>query len=172
MLVGGQSGNDTVYVTGKNSSDVGHGFPGTESHLVLTQVHRLAAKLLYTNLEAGTGAKRGLFKKQRHISFGERLCWASAFHFLGSADDFQCLIRTKVCNGKKIPLAWHGGVHDISNQVGVQVKQALAPPTIRSNTLQLQGRAEKRQVANPKLALSHNIGGHPTACGIAILGSA
>ena len=33
-----------------------------------------------------------------------------------------------------------------------------------------EGRADKRQVANPKLALSHNIGGHPTACGITILG--
>jgi acetyl-CoA C-acetyltransferase len=41
---------------------------------------------------------------------------------------------------------------------------------IYENTLQLQGRAEKRQVRNPKLALSHNIGGRPTTCGIAILG--
>ena len=38
------------------------------------------------------------------------------------------------------------------------------------NVLQLQGRAGKRQVKNPTLALTHNIGGHPTACGIAILG--
>jgi acetyl-CoA C-acetyltransferase len=38
------------------------------------------------------------------------------------------------------------------------------------NVLQLQGRAGKRQVPNAQLALSHNIGGHPTACGIAILG--
>jgi acetyl-CoA C-acetyltransferase len=38
------------------------------------------------------------------------------------------------------------------------------------NTLQLQGRAGARQVAEPKLALSHNLGGHPTVCGIAILG--
>jgi acetyl-CoA C-acetyltransferase len=44
---------------------------------------------------------------------------------------------------------------------------------IYENVLQLQGRAEKRQVKNAssKLALSHNIGGHPTACGIAILGA-
>jgi len=41
---------------------------------------------------------------------------------------------------------------------------------IYENVLQLQGRAEQRQVANPKLALSHNIGGHPTACGVAIIG--
>ena len=41
---------------------------------------------------------------------------------------------------------------------------------IYENTLQLQGRAGERQVENPKLALSHNLGGHPTVCGIAILG--
>ena len=29
---------------------------------------------------------------------------------------------------------------------------------------------DARQVKRPTLALSHNIGGHPTACGIAILG--
>jgi len=42
---------------------------------------------------------------------------------------------------------------------------------IYENTLQLQGRAGKRQVKNASVALSHNIGGHPTACGIAILGT-
>jgi acetyl-CoA C-acetyltransferase len=41
---------------------------------------------------------------------------------------------------------------------------------IYENTLQLQGRAGERQVKDASLALSHNIGGHPTACGIAILG--
>jgi acetyl-CoA C-acetyltransferase len=41
---------------------------------------------------------------------------------------------------------------------------------IYENTLQLQGRAQGRQVADPKYALSHNLGGHPTVCGIAILG--
>jgi acetyl-CoA C-acetyltransferase len=43
---------------------------------------------------------------------------------------------------------------------------------IYENTLQLQGRADKRQVEGAEIALSHNIGGHPTACGIAILGKA
>ena len=38
------------------------------------------------------------------------------------------------------------------------------------NVLQLRGKAGPRQVKDASLALSHNIGGHPTACGIAILG--
>jgi acetyl-CoA C-acetyltransferase len=41
---------------------------------------------------------------------------------------------------------------------------------IYENVLQLQGRAGPRQVPGARTALSHNIGGHPTACGIAILG--
>jgi acetyl-CoA C-acetyltransferase len=41
---------------------------------------------------------------------------------------------------------------------------------IYENALQLQGRAGPRQVKDAGLALSHNIGGHPTACGIVILG--
>jgi acetyl-CoA C-acetyltransferase len=43
---------------------------------------------------------------------------------------------------------------------------------IYENVLQLQGRAGERQVTTlgGKFALSHNIGGHPTACGMSILG--
>jgi acetyl-CoA C-acetyltransferase len=36
--------------------------------------------------------------------------------------------------------------------------------------LQLRGQAGPRQVKNATLALSHNIGGAPQTCGIAILG--
>jgi acetyl-CoA C-acetyltransferase len=41
---------------------------------------------------------------------------------------------------------------------------------VYENTLQLQGRAGERQVKNATMALSHNLGGPPTTCGIAILG--
>jgi acetyl-CoA C-acetyltransferase len=41
---------------------------------------------------------------------------------------------------------------------------------IYENVLQLRGKAGPRQVKDANTALSHNIGGHPTACGIAILG--
>ena len=40
---------------------------------------------------------------------------------------------------------------------------------IYENVQQLRGKAGKRQVSGANVALSHNIGGHPTACGIAIL---
>ena len=43
---------------------------------------------------------------------------------------------------------------------------------VYENVLQLRGEAGDRQVSglDGKLAVSHNIGGHPTACGIAVLG--
>ena len=40
---------------------------------------------------------------------------------------------------------------------------------IYENYKQLQGKAEKRQVKNATVALSHNIGGAPQACGICVV---
>jgi acetyl-CoA C-acetyltransferase len=67
----------------------------------------------------------------------------------------------------ELPVNTDGGLKTFGHPTG-----ATGVRMIYENTLQLQGRAERRQVTNPKLALSHNIGGHPTACGIAILGNA
>jgi len=67
--------------------------------------------------------------------------------------------------GGSLPVNTDGGLKSFGHPTG-----ATGVRMIYENTLQLQGRAEARQVADPKLALSHNIGGHPTACGIAILG--
>ncbi len=67
----------------------------------------------------------------------------------------------------ELPVNTDGGLKTFGHPTG-----ATGVRMIYENTLQLQGRAENRQVADPKLALSHNIGGHPTACGIAILGNA
>jgi acetyl-CoA C-acetyltransferase len=69
--------------------------------------------------------------------------------------------------GGDLPVNTDGGLKTFGHPTG-----ATGVRMIYENTLQLQNRAERRQVANPKLALSHNIGGHPTACGIAILGNA
>lgn len=41
---------------------------------------------------------------------------------------------------------------------------------IVENTLRLRGQAGPRQVKGATLALSHNIGGYPTGCAVAILG--
>jgi acetyl-CoA C-acetyltransferase len=65
----------------------------------------------------------------------------------------------------ELPVNTDGGLKTFGHPTG-----ATGVRMIYENTLQLQGRAEGRQVENPKLALSHNIGGHPTACGITILG--
>jgi acetyl-CoA C-acetyltransferase len=40
---------------------------------------------------------------------------------------------------------------------------------IYENYQQLQGKADQRQVTNATVALSHNIGGAPQACGICIV---
>jgi len=67
--------------------------------------------------------------------------------------------------GGELPINTDGGLKTFGHPTG-----ATGVRMIYENVLQLQGRAEKRQVRNATLALSHNIGGHPTACGIAILG--
>ena len=65
----------------------------------------------------------------------------------------------------ELPVNTDGGLKTFGHPTG-----ATGVRMLYENTLQLQGRAEGRQVEKPKLALSHNIGGHPTACGITILG--
>jgi acetyl-CoA C-acetyltransferase len=67
--------------------------------------------------------------------------------------------------GGELPVNTDGGLKTFGHPTG-----ATGVRMIYENVLQLQGRAERRQVKSPTLALSHNIGGHPTACGIAILG--
>ncbi|MCZ6782838.1 MAG: acetyl-CoA acetyltransferase, partial [Proteobacteria bacterium] len=69
--------------------------------------------------------------------------------------------------GGELPVNTDGGLKTFGHPTG-----ATGVRMIYENTLQLQGRAEKRQVEGASLAVSHNIGGHPTACGIAILGTA
>ncbi|MCP4004153.1 MAG: acetyl-CoA acetyltransferase [bacterium] len=65
----------------------------------------------------------------------------------------------------ELPVNTDGGLKTFGHPTG-----ATGVRMLYENVLQLQGRAEGRQVKNPQIALSHNIGGHPTACGIAILG--
>ena len=67
----------------------------------------------------------------------------------------------------ELPVNTDGGLKTFGHPTG-----ATGVRMIYENVMQLQGRAGDRQVANlgGKMALSHNIGGHPTACGIAILG--
>ena len=67
--------------------------------------------------------------------------------------------------GGDLPVNTDGGLKSFGHPTG-----ATGVRMIYENTLQLQGRAGPRQIENPELALSHNIGGHPTACGIAVLG--
>jgi len=67
--------------------------------------------------------------------------------------------------GGELPVNTDGGLKTFGHPTG-----ATGVRMIYENTLQLQGRAGPRQVPNASLALSHNIGGPPTTCGIAILG--
>jgi acetyl-CoA C-acetyltransferase len=64
-----------------------------------------------------------------------------------------------------LPVNTDGGLKAFGHPTG-----ATGVRMIYENVLQLQGRAGDRQIPNAALALSHNIGGHPTVCGIAILG--
>ena len=67
--------------------------------------------------------------------------------------------------GGELPVNTDGGLKTFGHPTG-----ATGVRMIYENTLQLQGRAGPRQVPNASLALSHNIGGPPTTCGIAIIG--
>jgi acetyl-CoA C-acetyltransferase len=67
--------------------------------------------------------------------------------------------------GGELPVNTDGGLKSFGHPTA-----ATGVRMIYENVLQLQGRAGLRQVPGAELALSHNIGGHPTSCGIAILG--
>ena len=67
--------------------------------------------------------------------------------------------------GGELPVNTDGGLKSFGHPTG-----ATGVRMIYENTLQLQGRAGERQVKNATMALSHNLGGPPTTCGIAILG--
>jgi len=65
----------------------------------------------------------------------------------------------------ELPVNTDGGLKTFGHPTG-----ATGVRMIYENTLQLRGQAGERQVKNVSLALSHNIGGAPQACGIAIIG--
>jgi len=65
----------------------------------------------------------------------------------------------------ELPVNTDGGLKSFGHPTG-----ATGVRMIYENVLQLQGRAGPRQVKNATMALSHNIGGAPQACGIAIIG--
>ena len=67
--------------------------------------------------------------------------------------------------GGTLPVNTDGGLKAFGHPTG-----ATGVRMIYENVLQLRGKAGPRQVKDVQTALSHNIGGHPTACGIAILG--
>ncbi len=68
--------------------------------------------------------------------------------------------------GGPLPVNTDGGLKSFGHPTG-----ATGVRMIYENTLQLRGEAGPRQVPGAELALSHNIGGPPTTCGIVILGA-
>lgn len=65
----------------------------------------------------------------------------------------------------ELPVNTDGGLKTFGHPTG-----ATGVRMIVENVNQLRGRADKRQVKNATMALSHNIGGFPTGCGISIIG--
>ena len=64
----------------------------------------------------------------------------------------------------ELPVNTDGGLKSFGHPTG-----ATGVRMIYENYKQLQGKAGKRQLKSPQVALSHNIGGAPQACGICIL---
>ena len=83
----------------------------------------------------------------------------------GSAKD--CIADGIFERSGALPVNTDGGLKTFGHPTG-----ATGVRMIYENVLQLRGQAGERQISGieDKLALSHNIGGHPTACGIALLG--
>ena len=67
--------------------------------------------------------------------------------------------------GGALPVNTDGGLKTFGHPTG-----ATGVRMIYENVLQLQGRAGARQVQGATMALSHNLGGAPQTCGLAILG--
>ena len=67
--------------------------------------------------------------------------------------------------GGELPVNTDGGLKSFGHPTG-----ATGVRMLYENTLQLRGEAGARQVPGAAIALSHNIGGAPQACGIVILG--
>jgi len=65
----------------------------------------------------------------------------------------------------ELPVNTDGGLKTFGHPTG-----ATGVRMIYENVLQLQGRAGERQVKGARVALSHNLGGAPQTCGLAILG--
>ena len=65
----------------------------------------------------------------------------------------------------ELPVNTDGGLKTFGHPTG-----ATGVRMIYENVLQLQGRAGARQVQGATMALSHNLGGAPQTCGLAILG--
>ena len=65
----------------------------------------------------------------------------------------------------ELPVNTDGGLKSFGHPTG-----ATGVRMLYENVLQLQGRAEGRQVRGATTALSHNLGGAPQTCGLAILG--
>jgi len=65
----------------------------------------------------------------------------------------------------ELPVNTDGGLKTFGHPTG-----ATGVRMIYENVLQLQGRAGERQVRGATVALSHNLGGAPQTCGLAILG--
>src|SRR5438477_168243 len=66
--------------------------------------------------------------------------------------------------GGELPVNTDGGLKTFGHPTG-----ATGVRMIYENYKQLQGKAEQRQVKDPTVALSHNIGGAPQACGVCIV---
>jgi acetyl-CoA C-acetyltransferase len=64
-----------------------------------------------------------------------------------------------------LPVNTDGGLKTFGHPTG-----ATGVRMLYENVMQLRGLAGERQIEGASMALSHNIGGHPTACAIAIVG--
>ncbi|MEM0467018.1 MAG: thiolase domain-containing protein [Candidatus Thermoplasmatota archaeon] len=127
-------------------------------------------------LDATVFAAKMAYKQARitpqDVSFAEvhdcftiaEICAIEDLGFVKKGDGGKAIDEHITTRDGSLPVNTSGGLKAKGHPVG-----ATGVAQVIEATLQLQGRAEKRQLKNPKIGLTHNVGGSGATCVVHIL---
>lgn len=116
-------------------------------------------------------AQAGITNPAEQISLAEvhdcftitELCLYEDLMFSKRGEGWHDLLNGKFNHDGKLPVNIDGGLKSFGHPIG-----ASGIRMIYENWLQFHGRAGKRQLSNPHLGLTHNLGGEPYRCVCAV----
>ncbi len=127
-------------------------------------------------LDATVSAAKMAYKQARitpkDVSFAEvhdcftiaEICAIEDLGFVKKGDGGKAVDDGITTRDGSLPVNTSGGLKAKGHPVG-----ATGVAQVIEVTLQLQGRAEKRQIKNPKIGLTHNVGGSGATCVVHIM---